>query len=281
MQASIFRDDLASTLPSGVDSDDSGGPAVEGRRDPGPVSRTESRGRIGRSGRGKKEKTKKKRNRKATALLSDRDIAYEVKKGRISIDGPMEQLRTDGYTVTLSDQFYRADPRGQINPFSDSLERYWGSKVSPEEMSGSRARDIVRDVARDGMRDGTRLAGGDHGLRPETVKTVAPGAGTASSHGLRTGEKFFTLAPGEIALGYSNEQVSSKWWVSSSLHGAYAPAAMGLIVTPVSKPVGEESVWPIHIFNASKSTAILPIGCPIATIQFTYCGPPRYLYKKK
>lgn len=175
-----------------------------------------------------------------TGILSDRDILDEMKDGHIIID-PFhpEQLSNCSYDVTLGEYYFRANPKVRImNPWcEDHIKAFWGEV---------RIADIASDL-------------------------------DAKDLGLKSGDKYIELSPGELILAHTQEFIGGTTHITTMMK---ARSSVGRSCINVCDDAGAGDInyfnrWCMEIRNKSEhATLILPVGKRVAQIVFFYAGEP-------
>jgi len=213
----------------------------------------------------------KHRDRKSVAVLSDINIYREREKGNIVIEpyNP-DNLSNCSYDVTLGENYYRHSEqkvhskhvlnnnKEYLNPWKmEHVHKYWGK---------ARKADIA--------------------LPPDTTWNVDSGYLREPDNidlGLKVGDKYILLSPGETILAHTNEFIGGRNFITTMMK---ARSSMGRCGVAVCKCAGWGDIsyfnrWTMEITNSSDATIVLPVGSRVAQIIFLYSDYPEKIYKGK
>lgn len=185
-----------------------------------------------------------------SAVLSDRDIKRELIAGNILIHDPENDcscnIQNCSVDITLGPYFYRnSAPIPYFNPWNaEHVNAYWGTT---QEAS------VVEDETK------------------------------ALQIGLKVGDKYILLSPGESILGHTREFIGGRNHITTMVK---ARSSIGRSNVTICRDagwgdIGFISKWALEISNNSTSPIILPVGARVGQIIFFYTGTPENTYSGK
>ncbi|CAH6420095.1 DUTP diphosphatase [uncultured virus] len=184
-----------------------------------------------------------------TGVLSDRDIRREIAAGNIILHDPDRDctgnIQNCSVDITLGPYFYRNEhPIPFFNPWSaQHVHDYWGSV---QEAS------VASEV-------------------------------NAPQLGLKVGEQYILLSPGESILAHTREFIGGLNNITTMVKSR---SSMGRSNVTICRDAGWGDCgyynrWTLEITNNSTSPIVLPIGARIGQIIFFYMGIPDTVYSGK
>lgn len=185
-----------------------------------------------------------------TAVLSDRDIRREIIAGNIILHDPdrdcSDNIQNCSIDITLGSYFYRNDqPIPYYNPWNlEHVHAYWGD---------AKEASIIEN---------------EHEAREK---------------GLKIGDRYILLSPGETILGHTQEYIGGCNHITTMVK---ARSSMGRSNVTICRDAGWGDVnfynrWCLEISNNGSSSVILPVGARIGQIIFFYTGIPDTVYAGK
>ena len=185
-----------------------------------------------------------------TAVLSDRDIRREIAAGNIVLHDPdrdcSSNIQNCSVDITLGPYYYsNENPIPLFNPWNTKhVHDYWGS-----------------------TREAPAIA---------TAKEAA-------DSGLKIGDRYILLSPGQSILAHTREFVGGRHHITTMVK---ARSSMGRSNVTICRDagwgdIGFYSRFCLEITNNSTSMIILPVGARIGQIVFFYTGIPDTVYKGK
>lgn len=184
------------------------------------------------------------------AIYCDQDIIKEIHNGNIVIEPfNREQLNNCSYNVTLSEFFFREAAPNQEDPIY--FNPWYEEHVATQWIPGKA--EIVHSSNK------TKL-------------------------GLKVGDKYVAVAPGESILAATQEFIGGRNHITTQIRGRSSTNRSRLAICPGAGwgDIGYVNRWSLLITNLSKhATVILPIGCSLAQIIFHRTGTPKQPYVGK
>lgn len=185
-------------------------------------------------------------------VLSDRDLRWEIETGGIVFYDPdrdcIQNIGNCSIDVSMGEWYYRyTGDQAYLNPWcSEHIKRYWGEY---------RTADIVTS---------------------DDVET-----GKSLRYGLRPGDRYISIAPGESILGHTREFIGGRRNITTMMHARSSIGRCNITVCRCAGwgDIGYINRWTMEIQNCSASTVILPVGARIAQIVFFYTGIPESSYR--
>ena len=185
-----------------------------------------------------------------TAVLSDRDIRREITNGNIILYDPdrdcMCNIQNCSVDITLGPYFCQNEQSiPYLNPWNaEHVISYWGSVKSAS---------IVTD---------------EH---------------ESKTFGLKIGDKYIQLKPGESILGHTQEFVGGRHNITTMMKARSSMGRSGITICRDAGwgDCGYVSRWTLEITNNSTSPIILPVGSRVGQIVFFYMGRPDTVYSGK
>ena len=184
-----------------------------------------------------------------TGVLSDRDIRREIKEGNIVLYDPDRDcsgnIQNCSVDITLGPYYYSNDkPIPIFNPWNaQHVHDYWGK---------------VKEA---------------HKANEVDAKLL----------GLKEGERFILLQPGQTILGHTQEFIGGLNHITTMVR---ARSSMGRSNVTICRDAGWGDIsfyskWCLQITNNSSSPVVLPVGARIGQIIFFYTGIPDSVYNGK
>ena len=172
-------------------------------------------------------------------VLSDTDIMREIKDGKIIVY-PFHKasVKNCSYDISLGSTFFRANPKTDtLNPFAaEQVVNFWGPAQSAEKASKDEA---------------SRL-------------------------GLKPGDQFIRLYPGETILAHTDEYIGGQFNITTKMQARSSMARCNLTVCRDAGQgdVGYINRWAMQVTNNNQCEVVLPIGAKVGQIVFYYCASP-------
>lgn len=185
------------------------------------------------------------------AVLSDNDILAGLREGNVVISPFIRSfLGNCSYDVTLGENYYRSTISSEApdafyyNPWSESATmRYWGTFEQANEATTE----------------------------------------NAGIYGLRVGQKYIPISPGETILCHTQEFIGGRYNVTTMMKARSSLGRSGISVCKCAGygDIGYINRWTMEVTNMSAATIILPVGYRVAQIVFIYAGVPSRPYAGK
>lgn len=183
-------------------------------------------------------------------VLSDREIREEIEEGNIILYDPnkdcKDNIRNSSVDITLGEFYFRNETDLEIlNPWCEEhVSQYWGSV---------RTADTVNDDA------------------------------TEKMLGIKKGEKYIILAPGESILGHTNEFIGGRNNVTSMMK---CRSSLGRVNITICRDAGWGDVnfynkWCLEITNNGTCKIVLQVGKRVGQVVFLYTGLAENPYNGK
>lgn len=197
---------------------------------------------------------KKITNVEHIAVLSDSEIRKEIKLGNIILHDPdrdcTSNIQNCSVDITLGEYYYSNDkPIPYFNPWNKKhVDDYWGTVKQAKFVTN------------------------------EDIKS-----GLADNMGLKEGDKYIMLKPGETILGHTREFIGGRNHITTMIK---ARSSMGRCNVTICRDAGWGdvnyfNVYTLEISNNGTSPIILPIGSRVGQIIFFYTGIPDNPYNGK
>ena len=185
-----------------------------------------------------------------TAVLSDKDIRREITAGNIILHDPdrdcLCNIQNCSVDITLGPFYYRnRRPIPFYNPWNaDHVKSYWGEVLEASTVDKECEAELL---------------------------------------GLKMGDKYIMLAPGESILGHTREFVGGLNNITTMIK---ARSSMGRSNVTICRDAGWGDIafvnkWTLEIGNNGTSHIVLPVGSRIGQIIFFYTGIPDTVYSGK
>jgi len=179
-------------------------------------------------------------------VLCDRQIEQELNEGNIVIE-PFhpEQVSNCSYDVRLGEFYYANDkPPACYNPWSlEHTHRYWG-KAKQAQVAGTE---------------------------------------DAAALGLRAGDRYIRLKPGQSILAHTQEFIGGKGFITTMMKARSSAGRSNVTVCKCAGwgDIGYCNRWTMEVTNGCTCDVILPVGARIAQIVFFYSSTPNKPYVGK
>lgn len=192
------------------------------------------------------KKLRESPNYKKRGILSSLDIYDERKADNIFINPfSLAQLQNNSYDITLGENFFRnAKAIPFFNPWcAEHVRAYWGKALKAEVATQDDAAEM----------------------------------------GLKPGQKYILLAPGETILGHTNEFIGGANFITTIMK---ARSSIGRSVVTICRcagmgDIGYQNRWTMEITNSSSSQIVLPVDSRVGQIVFYYSNVPIKSYEGK
>lgn len=182
-------------------------------------------------------------------VLSDSDIRREIAAGNIILHDPdrdcSENIQNCSVDITLGSYFYRnKKPIPFFNPWNvQHVHDYWG----------------------------------------EVQQADLASCEDASAMGLKEGDQYILLQPGESILAHTREFVGGLNHITTMVK---ARSSLGRSNVTICRDagwgdIGFISKWTLEITNNGTSPIVLPVGSRVGQIIFFYTGIPDTVYNGK
>jgi dCTP deaminase len=184
------------------------------------------------------------------SILSDRDIKREILNGNIVLFDPDRKcdcnIQNCSVDITLGEYYYRNKaPIKFLNPWNEKhVNQYWGEFL--------RASKVETEIHADEL-------------------------------GLKVGDMYILLIPGESILGHTREFIGGKNNITTMIK---ARSSMGRNNVTICRDAGWGDInfisrWTLEITNNGTSPLVLPVGSRIGQIIFMRTGEPDTIYNGK
>lgn len=194
------------------------------------------------------------------AVLSDRDIRREIENGNIVLHDPDRDCKGNiqncSVDITLGPNYYSDYLNTQHNK-NLAYFNPWNAKHVHEYWGELRTASLIRDNYYDSC--------------------------VAEKFGLKTGDQYILVYPGENILAHTQEFVGGRNHITTMVK---ARSSMGRSNVTICRDAGWGDInfcsrWTLEITNNGRVPVVLPVGARIGQIIFFYTGTPDTVYSGK